>query len=286
MEAKEVEIIKTIKEMHNHVSTLKLKGKSIGFVPTMGFLHEGHLTLLECARDKSDVVILSIFVNPLQFGPNEDFDRYPRDFERDEQLAKEAGVDFLFYPEVSEMYKGDQILTLRVVNKVDLLCGINRPGHFDGVATVLTKLFNIIQPSFAFFGMKDAQQVAIVSALVKEFNFPIEIVPVGTVREHDGLAKSSRNVYLSHEERNEAITLFKTLNLAKKLILEGERDPSIIRGKMGDLITSTSSAKVEYIEIYSFPELETLPILSGLVLIAVAVRFTNVRLIDNITMEI
>lgn len=286
MEERQVEIIKTIKEMQHQVSTVRMTGRTIGFVPTMGFLHEGHLTLVAKARSKADVVIMSIFVNPLQFGPNEDFDRYPRDFKRDEQLAKQAGVDILFYPEVSEMYKEKQVIKITVVDKVDLLCGSKRPGHFDGVATVLTKLFNIIQPTFAFFGMKDAQQVAVVSALVKEFNIPVEVIPVETVREHDGLAKSSRNVYLSSDERVEALTIFKALMLAKKQILDGERDPRIVVEEMESLILSTTTAEVDYIEIYSFPELKMLSSLSGLVLIAVAVRFTNVRLIDNITMEI
>ncbi|MFZ3588687.1 pantoate--beta-alanine ligase [Bacillus sp. DJP31] len=281
-----MEIIKTIKEMQQRVSLIKQKGKIIGYVPTMGFLHEGHLALVEKAHQKADIVIMSIFVNPLQFGPNEDFDRYPRDFERDEQQAIEAGVDFLFYPEVSEMYKGEPTFKITVLNKVDILCGSKRPGHFEGVATVLMKLFSIVQPTYAMFGMKDAQQVAIVTSLVQEFNFPIEIIPVETVREQDGLAKSSRNVYLSKEERLEATAINNSLKLAKKLIIDGERNPQIILEKMEKLILSLSSAEVDYIEVYSFPELKTLSSISGLVLIAVAARFTNVRLIDNMTMEI
>jgi pantoate--beta-alanine ligase len=281
-----VEIITTIEEMHEKVLSYKQDGKTIGFVPTMGFLHEGHLTLVEEARRKSDIVIMSIFVNPLQFGPNEDFERYPRDIKRDEQLANNAGVDVVFYPDVAEMYKDEETFKVTVLQKVTILCGSKRPGHFDGVATVLIKLFNIIQPTYVFFGMKDAQQVAVVSSLIKDFNFPIQIVPVETVREEDGLAKSSRNVYLSQEERLEAVTLYNSLRLAKQLITDGERDPQVIQKKMEQLILANSSAFVDYIEIYSFPELKPLTTLSGLVLIAGAVRFTNVRLIDNMTINV
>jgi pantoate--beta-alanine ligase len=281
-----VEIITTIKEMQQKVSHLKQEGNSIGFVPTMGYLHKGHLTLVENAREKSDIVVMSIFVNPLQFGPNEDFDRYPRDIERDEQLASGAGVNILFYPDVTEMYKKEMSFQISVQDKVDIMCGSKRPGHFDGVATVLTKLFNIVMPTYAFFGMKDAQQVAVVTSLVEQFNFPIEVVPVQTVREEDGLAKSSRNVYLEESERTEATTLYHSLQLAKELILNGERKPSILQAKMSDYILTNTNAEIDYIEIYSFPDLKPLSYLSGLVLIAVAVRFTNVRLIDNMTIEI
>lgn len=281
-----MEIITTIKEMQDQVLSAKKEGKTVGFVPTMGFLHEGHLTLVEKAREKADLVVMSIFVNPLQFGPNEDFDRYPRDIKRDEQLARNTGVDLLFYPSVDEMYKQNNTFKITVQNKVDVLCGSKRPGHFDGVATVLVKLFNIVQPNFAFFGMKDAQQVAVVSSLIEEYNFPIELVPVETVREEDGLAKSSRNVYLTEQERKEATVIYQSLQLAKKRIEEGETNSRVIQQKMESYITEHSSATIDYVEIYSFPELKTVPTLSGLVLIAVAIRFTNVRLIDNMTMEV
>jgi pantoate--beta-alanine ligase len=281
-----VEIITTIKEMQEKVLSQKQDGKTIGFVPTMGFLHEGHLTLVEEARKKADIIIMSIFVNPLQFGPSEDFDRYPRDIKRDEQLASGAGVDIVFYPDVAEMYKDEGIFKVTVLQKVNILCGSKRPGHFDGVATVLIKLFNIVQPTYAFFGMKDAQQIAIVSSLIENFNFPIQIVPVKTIREEDGLAKSSRNVYLSQEERQEAVVLYNSLQLAKQIISEGERDPQVIQKKMEQLIIANSLATIDYIEIYSFPELKPLTTLSGLVLIAGAVRFTNVRLIDNMTIDV
>ncbi|WP_246942133.1 pantoate--beta-alanine ligase [Bacillus pinisoli] len=281
-----MEIITSVKDMQNKVMSLKNQGKTIGFVPTMGFLHEGHLTLVENAREKSDYVAMSIFVNPLQFGPNEDFERYPRDIKRDEQLARQAGVDLLFYPSVEEMYKHNRTFKLSVENKVDILCGSKRPGHFDGVATVLIKLFNIVQPTYAYFGMKDAQQVAVVSSLIDEYNFPIELIPVETVREKDGLAKSSRNVYLTDEERKQAVVIYQSLQLARELIEKGETNPEVVQAAMEEYIKSHSSAVIDYVEIYSFPDLKTLTTLSGLVLIAVAIRFTNVRLIDNMTMEV
>ncbi|KAA0550232.1 pantoate--beta-alanine ligase [Bacillus sp. BGMRC 2118] len=281
-----MEIIKTINEMQQKIAQLKQEGQSIGFVPTMGYLHEGHLTLVEKAREKASIVVMSIFVNPLQFGPNEDFDRYPRDFERDEKLAEQAGVHILFYPDVLEMYKTDMQFHISVQGLADVLCGSNRPGHFDGVATVLIKLFNIVQPQYAFFGMKDAQQVAVVTSLVNQFNFPIEIIPVETVREEDGLAKSSRNVYLLEGERKEATVLFQSLQLAKQLITSGVKNPEEIVNEMKKYIEQSSSATIDYVEIYSFPDLKPLQSLSGLVLIAGAIRFTNVRLIDNMTIDI
>lgn len=204
-------VVTTIKEMQQKMIEYRKQGKTIGFVPTMGYLHEGHVTLLKEARKENDIVVLSVFVNPLQFGPNEDFDRYPRDIVRDEQIAKDAGVDVLFYPAVAEMYPRPLSVQVVVKERVDVLCGKSRPGHFDGVATVLTKLFHIVMPTRAYFGMKDAQQVAVVDGLIRDFHFPIELVAVPTVREADGLAKSSRNVYLSEEERKEAPALYAAL---------------------------------------------------------------------------
>lgn len=281
-----MEIVKTIKEMQQRITQLKKDGHTVGFVPTMGYLHEGHLTLVKEARKKADIIVMSIFVNPLQFGPNEDFDRYPRDIDRDEKLAREAGVSLLFYPDVKEMYRTEMSFHITVKEKANVLCGRNRPGHFDGVATVLMKLFNIVGPHFAFFGMKDAQQVAVVSTLVDQFNFPIEIVPVPTVREEDGLAKSSRNVYLLEEERKEATVLYRALQLVKERIQTGERSSETIQAEMIKYIEQHSKASIDYVEIYSFPDLKPLQTLSGLVLIAGAIRFTNVRLIDNMTIDI
>lgn len=262
------------------------QGKTIGFVPTMGYLHEGHVTLLKEARKENDIVVLSVFVNPLQFGPNEDFDRYPRDIVRDEQIAKDAGVDVLFYPAVAEMYPRPLSVQVVVKERVDVLCGKSRPGHFDGVATVLTKLFHIVMPTRAYFGMKDAQQVAVVDGLIRDFHFPIELVAVPTVREADGLAKSSRNVYLSEEERKEAPALYAALKKAKAAIENGLRDPRAVRALIEDHLKTYTHGVIDYVEVYSYPELKPLDTLAGKIIIAIAVRFTKARLIDNITFDV
>ncbi|MBO9128218.1 pantoate--beta-alanine ligase [Bacillus sp. 165] len=277
-----MQIIHSIQEMQGLVLSLRSEGKQIGFVPTMGFLHEGHVTLLKAAREENDVVLLSIFVNPLQFGPNEDFDRYPRDIERDEQLAREAGVDYLFYPTVQEMYPNPLTTKITVVDRTDVLCGKKRPGHFDGVATVLLKLFNITIPHKAYFGMKDAQQVAVVQGLVEDYNIPVAIVPVDTVREADGLAKSSRNVYLSGEERKQAPLLYKALQLAKEAIESGEREASTVVNTVKGYIESNTAGEVDYVELYAYPSLQPLREIEGTVIIALAVKFSKARLIDNL----
>jgi pantoate--beta-alanine ligase len=279
-------IITSAKEMQSLVSELRANGKSIGFVPTMGYLHEGHQRLLNEARFHHDIVVLSIFVNPLQFGPNEDFDRYPRDIERDEKIAKEAGVDYIFYPTVQEMYPNDMSVKVMVTDRTDVLCGKSRPGHFDGVATVLTKLFHIVMPHKAYFGLKDAQQVAVVEGLVRDFNFPLEIVPVETVREEDGLAKSSRNVYLSEKERFEAKELYQSLLKGKELIENGERNPTKVMEAVRKHIQEHTSGEIDYVEIYSYPELKKLEELKGKIILAIAVKFTKARLIDNVIINV
>ncbi|MFD0051635.1 pantoate--beta-alanine ligase [Actinomycetes bacterium NPDC127524] len=281
-----MKIITTVKEMQKHVREEKSSGKTVGFVPTMGFLHNGHKSLIENARRDNEIVVLSIFVNPLQFGPNEDLETYPRDIDRDEITAREAGADYLFYPAVEEMYGSDVSVTAIVKERTDVLCGRQRPGHFDGVATVLTKLFNIVSPDRAYFGMKDAQQVAVVSSLIQDFNFDIELVPVPTVREEDGLAKSSRNVFLSDEERSHASQLYKSLQLAQKAAEAGERDPAVLSSMIRKHIESNTSGIIDYAEVYSYPALKPLDKLSGKVLIAIAVKFERARLIDNITLTI
>ena len=207
--------ITSIADIQKELLVHKQNGKKIGFVPTMGFLHEGHEQLLTVARKENDIVVLSIFVNPLQFGENEDLDKYPRDYERDEAVARKNDVDYIFYPSVQEMYPESPSVTIKVNQRTDVMCGKSRPGHFDGVATVVTKLFHIVQPDQAYFGLKDAQQVAVIEGLVKDLNFPITIKRVSIIREEDGLAKSSRNVYLSAEEREEAKQLFASLVLIK-----------------------------------------------------------------------
>ncbi|MED4281448.1 pantoate--beta-alanine ligase [Priestia megaterium] len=281
-----MKVITTIKDMQQEMKKEKQLGRSIGFVPTMGYLHEGHATLLGAARTENEIVALSIFVNPTQFGPNEDFDTYPRDFERDERVAKEANVDYLFYPSVEEMYKSSRSVAITVTDRVDVLCGQKRPGHFDGVATVLTKLFHIVTPDRAYFGKKDAQQVAVVDGLIEDFNFPVELRAVDTVREADGLAKSSRNVYLTDKEREEAPVLFKSLQSALQLLESGEKQVEILKETIRKEIEQHTSGKVDYIEVYTYPELKTIKKAAGKIIIALAVQFSKARLIDNVIVDV
>lgn len=281
-----MKIISTITEMQQQMQKLKSEGNSIGYVPTMGFLHEGHMSLMKRARKENEVVVLSIFVNPLQFGPNEDLDAYPRDFERDHRIAESEGVDYIFYPSAEEMYPNNPSVKVTVVDRSNVLCGKSRPGHFDGVATVLIKLFNIVQPTRAYFGLKDAQQVAVVEGLVQDFNFPIELIPVDTVREEDGLAKSSRNVYLNEQEREQAPELNRSLLLAKAAVESGERNPAKLSDMMKNHINEYTTGIVDYIEIYSYPELQSLKELTGRIIIAMAVKFSKARLIDNIILNV
>lgn len=264
----------------------KNNNKSIGYVATMGFLHEGHATLLEKARKENDIVVMSIFVNPTQFGPNEDFETYPRDLERDEKVAANGGVDYLFYPTVHEMYGEEPSVKVVVQSRTDVLCGRQRPGHFDGVATVLTKFFNIILPDRAYFGKKDAQQVAVIDGLIKDFNFPIQLIAVDTVREEDGLAKSSRNVNLSDQERMEAKELYQSLLKAKEAVESGERNAATVTAIVSEHIGANTSGVIDYIEVYQYPELKPLESLAGNIIIAMAVKFKHARLIDNITLYV
>ncbi|QGQ46664.1 pantoate--beta-alanine ligase [Metabacillus sediminilitoris] len=279
-------VITTKKELRQKITEYKNKNVTIGFVPTMGFLHEGHLKLLDEARKANDIVVLSVFVNPLQFGPNEDFDSYPRNIKRDEELAKLAGVDLLFSPSVNEMYPNKPSYTVTVTSRVHVLCGRSREGHFDGVATILTKLFNLIEPNRAYFGMKDAQQVAVIDGLINEFEFPVQLEAVETIREEDGLAKSSRNVYLSEKERKQAPSIYKSLLAAKQLILQGERNKTKINHLITHIINEETDGNIDYVETLSYPDLEEVEIISGKCIIAVAVKFTGARLIDNITIEV
>lgn len=278
-----MKLITRIKEMQHFISEEKRSGKTVGFVPTMGYLHEGHLSLMERAKKESDVIVVSIFVNPLQFGPNEDFDRYPRDLKRDKQLALEAGADVLFYPDTKEMYPDEPVVTVSVNKRVDVLCGESRVGHFDGVATVLTKLFHIVSPDYAYFGLKDAQQVAVVQGLVDDFNFPVKIIGCETKRESDGLAMSSRNVYLTEIERKEASHLSHSLLKAKNWLLDG--DSGETEQKMIKYLEEHTSGFVEYCKILSYPELLPPTVKSKKLIIAVAVKFSKARLIDNIIID-
>lgn len=280
--AQAMSVAETKREIRTLVSRYKKEGKSIGFVPTMGYLHEGHLALAKQARKENDIVIMSIFVNPLQFGPNEDFDRYPRDAEGDRHKAEAAGVDVLFIPSVKEMYPRALSVQIKVTKGTDVLCGRKRPGHFDGVAVALSKLFHLVQPDRAYFGLKDAQQAAVVENLVRDLDFPVDIVPCPIVREPDGLAKSSRNVYLSEAERKEAPEIYKSLQLANKAVEQGERNPEKVISLVKAHLSAHLSGKIDYVELYSYPELEPVQSIHGRCILAVAVQFEKARLIDNI----
>ncbi|MCM3477098.1 pantoate--beta-alanine ligase [Caldifermentibacillus hisashii] len=281
-----MKIIRTVEEMSNISGQCLQNNQTIGFVPTMGYLHEGHLTLMRRAKEENNIVVASVFVNPLQFGPNEDYDAYPRDLQRDERLAKSVGVDYLFCPTVQEMYPDEMTVEIKVKKRIDVLCGRKRVGHFDGVATVLVKLFSIIRPHHVYFGLKDAQQVAVVDGLIKDLNLPITLRPVETVREEDGLAKSSRNVNLTEAERQEAPFLYQSLVEAKERIFAGERDPDVIIAGIKQFLQNKVNGKIDYVEIYSYPELKPQTRLTGKIIIAIAVQFSKARLIDNIILEL
>jgi pantoate--beta-alanine ligase len=280
--------MRIITKIHEMQEIIKLdkQSKSIGFVPTMGFLHEGHQALMKKARKENAILVLSIFVNPLQFGPNEDLDAYPRDIERDTNIAEAEQVDYLFFPSVHEMYPETPSVTVKVHERTDVLCGASRPGHFDGVATVLTKLFSIVLPDRVYLGMKDAQQVAVVEGLVSDFHIPLTIVPVETVREEDGLAKSSRNVNLFPYERAQAPTLYDSLQRAKEMIEGGERLPEVVQSFMKAKIEQETEGVIDYISIYSYPSLKPVSRIEGKIIIALAVQFQKARLIDNIVIDL
>lgn len=275
-------VITTVSEMQSIAKEYKRHGQTIGFVPTMGALHEGHLKMMELSSEFNDITVVSIFVNPLQFGPNEDFDAYPRQINKDVEMMEEIDVDYVFYPSVEEMYPDELGVTLKVGKLAHVLEGAQRPGHFEGVVTVVNKLFNIISPDYAYFGKKDAQQLAIVEKMVKDFNHPIEIIGVDIVREKDGLAKSSRNVYLTEEERQEAVHLSKSLKLARDLYNNGERNSSVIIDEITQYLLDYTSGQVDEVAIYSYPELEEQSKIKGQIFISLAVKFSKARLIDNI----
>lgn len=283
-------ILHTIQEIRQYVAEYRAQGKTIGFVPTMGYLHDGHLSLVREAKAQCDIAVMSIFVNPLQFGPNEDFDRYPRDLERDAKLAESAGIDAIFAPSVDEMYpsgNGQSLTTVDVERVTDTLCGASRPGHFRGVATVVTKLFNIVLPDRAFFGLKDAQQVVVLQQMVRDLNQPIEIVPCPILREPDGLALSSRNVFLSPEERSQALVLSRSLQEARQLFQEGERNADKLLAHTTALIRAQPLSDIDYVQIVSMRDLA--PVQGEItedVLLALAVRFGKTRLIDNTVLKI
>lgn len=274
-----------IHELREIITREKRQGRRIAFVPTMGYLHKGHLSLIEQARKTDAFVVASIFVNPLQFGPTEDLARYPRDLERDAQLLATAGVDVLFHPSVEEMYPGPMLTFVEVQELADMLCGTARPGHFRGVATVVNKLFNIVQPDMAFFGQKDYQQYLIIKRMVRDLSLPIEIFPVPIMREDDGLAMSSRNVYLTPEQRQEALVLFKSLNLAEEIIRGGERGARALEGRIREKISLESQGVIDYVEVRDANDLSEITEITGPVIVALAVKFGTTRLIDNKVVE-
>lgn len=273
--------IETKEELKCWVAMMQQDNRSIGFVPTMGFLHEGHLSLIRQAQRENDAVIVSIFVNPAQFGPGEDFERYPRDLPKDTALAESVGADVLFVPSAKEMYPSAAQVTLSAGPQADRLCGRSRPGHFDGVLKVVTKLFHLTEADRAYFGQKDAQQLAIIESLVRDFDFPIQIRRGETVREEDGLAKSSRNVYLSPKERSEAPAIHAALQLGRKAVLAGQDPVPVVRNH----IERHTSGVIDYIEFLSYPEL-TESIGDGEAVLAVAVQFEKARLIDNVILNL
>ncbi len=279
-------LVDTISDMKAIIRSNRTMGKTIGFVPTMGYLHEGHLSLANRSVQDNDFTVMSIFVNPTQFGPNEDFEKYPRDMERDLSLAESAGVDVVFSPGVAEMYPEKYKTYVNVEDITGVLCGLSRPGHFRGVTTVVNKLFNIIEPHKAYFGQKDAQQVIVIKKMIRDLNMNLEIVTCPIIRESDGLAMSSRNVYLNSEERKAAVILSKSLLEVEELIKQGERSCVKVVQYLKDRIRSEELAKIDYVEVVSGNGLEAIEQIRESVLIALAVRFGKTRLIDNIMVEV
>lgn len=275
--------VHTIKEVREYIKAWKREGFTIGLVPTMGYLHEGHKSLIEKAVKENDRVVVSDFVNPIQFGPKEDLKVYPRDLKRDEKLCSEAGAFLLFNPEPKEMYFENAATYVNVEEITEVLCGARRPGHFRGVCTVVSKLFNIVVPDRAYFGEKDAQQVAVIRRMVRDLNFDIDIVACPIIREEDGLAKSSRNTYLSCEERKASVVLNRSLRKAKAALLSGERDVLTLKNLIREEIQYEPLSKIDYVEIVDSENLKNISKIEGSVLIAIAVYIGKTRLIDNFT---
>ncbi|MHB8126005.1 MAG: pantoate--beta-alanine ligase [Desulfitobacteriaceae bacterium] len=278
--------ITQIKDLRQIIIAQKRQGKSIALVPTMGYLHRGHISLVEQAKKDNAFVVMSIFVNPLQFGPTEDFTRYPRNFEKDAEMAENAGVDLIFYPTVEEMYPQPVLSYIDIDEMANVLCGASRPGHFRGVCTVVGKLFNIVQADRAYFGQKDYQQYLIIQRMVLDLNFAVEIIAVPIVREEDGLAMSSRNIYLSPIQRTEALVLSCSLVKVAQEIKNGQRNVRMIEEMVKEQIVRESSGQIDYVEVRSAEDLTEIEEIKGKVLIALAVRFGATRLIDNIVVEV
>lgn len=279
-------IISTIDELRAYLQPFRESGRSIGLVPTMGFLHEGHLSLIRKAKTENDVVVVSVFVNPTQFAPNEDFASYPRDIARDKELAVSAGADIIFHPSVEEMYPGGSSTFVEVEGDITkTLCGASRPSHFKGVTTVVSMLFNIAQPHKAYFGQKDAQQAAVLIKMTQDLHMNIELIVCPIVREKDGLAMSSRNTYLSNEERKQAVILNQALLKGKDAFANGEHQAAVLSSLIRTKINESTLAVIDYVSIYAYPSLEPIDTIESKAIIAVAVKFGKTRLIDNIILE-
>jgi len=276
-----MKVIKKIDEMRSAVSDVKSRGMSIGFVPTMGYLHEGHRSLVRESLRKADVTVVSIFVNPAQFGPREDFKEYPRDLDRDSEVLEREGVDYLFVPESDEIYPQGHKAYVEVYDLQDKLCGRSRPGHFRGVCTVVLKLFNIVNPDISFFGQKDAQQVIILKRMVKELNLEVIIKVLPIIREEDGLVLSSRNKYLTQEERKAALVLSRSLKVAQSMMEKGQRDSAAIIKEMREIISREPLAKIDYVEIVDMDKLNPVAKIEKKALVALAIFIGKIRLIDN-----
>ncbi len=281
-----MEITGSIKQVRSCVKAVRSQGEYVGFVPTMGVLHAGHVSLIKAAKQKSDFDVVSIFVNPTQFGPDEDFDKYPRPTEKDAAICEQAGVDLVFNPAASEMYKAENITWVDVEKLTESMCGQSRPEHFCGVTTVCAKLFNIVRPDFAFFGQKDAQQAIIIKRMVADLNMDLEVVICPIVREDDGLAMSSRNKYLSAGERSQALLLYKSLVQGEKLVKEGLRDCAEIKQQMTEILNESPAISVEYISIVDIETLADVEEITETALIALAVKLGRTRLIDNIIVDV
>ena len=275
----------TVKDVRDQINKWKRQGLSIGYVPTMGYLHEGHRSLIEAARANNDKVVVSIFVNPMQFAPSEDLDSYPRDLEKDAKMCNDAGVDLIFHPEPSEMYNDGFCSYVDMNGLTTELCGKTRPTHFRGVQTVVLKFVNIIKPDRAYFGQKDAQQLAVIKRMVADLNVDVEIIGCPIIRESDGLAKSSRNTYLNPDERKAALILNKSLKLGRELIESGETDSKAVIKAISDNINTEPLAKIDYVNVVDFSTITPVDKIGKAVLVAIAVYIGKTRLIDNFIIE-
>ena len=281
-----MKIIRTVKRLRQELAVVRRRGKRIGFVPTMGYFHAGHVSLMKASVGQNDVTVVSLFVNPIQFGPQEDLAKYPRDIGRDSAMAREAGVNILFVPSVDQMYPQPLLTYVEVGRMGDILCGASRPGHFRGVATVVSKLLNMVQPDVMYLGQKDAQQVAVIKKMVQDLDFSVRVTVCPTMREKDGLAMSSRNIFLSPTERAEAPAIYKALCYARHMVDDGERDAGKINSQIKKLISDGTSASIDYISCVGLDDFSIARRIKGETLMAVAARIGSTRLIDNIVVKV